>query len=206
VIRKANIIKKSSEQRLRVRVRVPSARRTEYEEERSFAAVGCLSYSYSYSAERYSYSMAVPGCFGLLGVSSPLGGPTMVNEARKMIEPSEEQRLRVRVRVPSARRTEYEEEGSFAAVGCSSYSYSYSAERYSYSTAVPGCLGLLGVLSLSGGPSMVNVALNMIEGSEEQRVRLRVRVPSARRTEYEEECFGSGSRNCFREEFSGDES
>lgn len=49
---------------------------------------------------------------------------------------------------------------------------------------------------------------NMIEPSEEQRVRLRVRVrvPSARRTEYEEESFGSGSRNCFREEFSGDES
>ena len=53
---------------------------------------------------------------------------------------------------------------------------------------------------------MVIRKVNMIEPSEEQRVRLRVRVPSARRTEYEEECLGSGSRNCFREEFSGDES
>jgi len=123
-----------------------------------------------------------------------------------MVEFSEEQRLRVRVRVPSARRTEYEEEGSFAAVGCLSYSYSYSAERYSYSTAVPGCFGFLGVSSLSGEPTMVIEELKMIEPSEEQRLRVRVRVPSARRTEYEEECFGSGSRNCFREEFSGDES
>ena len=200
MIRKANIIKKSSEQRVRLRVRVPSARRTEYEEERSCAAVGCSSYSYSYSAERYSYSTAVPGCFGFLGVSSPLGGPTMVIEALKMIEPSEEQR--VRVRVPSARRTEYEEEGSFAAVGCLSYSYSYSAERYSYSTAVAGCLGFLGVSSLSGDPTMVTEGSNLIEVSEEQRLR----VPSAGRAEYGEECFGSGSRNCFREEFCGDES
>ena len=125
----------------------------------------------------------------------------MIRKAN-IIKKSSEQRLRVRVRVPSARRTEYEEERSFAAVGCSSYSYSYSAERYSYSTAVPGCLGLLGVSSPLGGPTMVIEGSNMVEGSEEQRVR----VPSAGRAEYGEECFGSGSRNCFREEFSGDES
>jgi len=174
-----NIIEDGSEQR----VRVPSARRAEYGEERSFAAVGCLSYSYSYSAERYSYSTAVPGCLGFLGVSSLSGEPSMVIEGSNLIEVSEEQRLRVRV--PSAGRTEYEDEGSFAAVGCLSYSYSYSAQRYSYSLAVPGCSCFLGVSSLSGEPTMVIEALKMIEPSEEQRVR--VRVPSASRTEYEEE-------------------
>ena len=95
------MVEGSEEQR--VRVRVPSASRTEYEEEGSCAAVGCLSYSYSYSAQRYSYSLAVPGCFGFLGVSSLSGEPTMVIEALKMIEPSEEQRLRVRGRVFSVR-------------------------------------------------------------------------------------------------------
>jgi hypothetical protein len=105
VIRVPNMVEFSEEQRLRVRVRVPSVGRTEYEEEGSFAAVGCLSYSYSYSAERYSYSLAVPGCSCFLGVSSPLGEPSMVIEELNMVEGSEEQRLRV----PSARRTEYED-------------------------------------------------------------------------------------------------
>ena len=103
MIRVPHMVEFSEEQRLRVRVRVPSVGRTEYEEEGSFAAVGCL--SYSYSAQWYSYSTAVPGCSCFLGVSSPLGEPSMVIEELNMVEGSEEQRLRV----PSARRTEYED-------------------------------------------------------------------------------------------------
>ena len=51
------IIEFCDEQRVRVRVRVPSAKRTEYEEQPSLLAIGCS--SYSYSAQRYSYSLAV---------------------------------------------------------------------------------------------------------------------------------------------------
>ena len=51
------------------RVRVPSAKRTEYEEQPSLLAIGCS--SYSYSAQRYSYSLAVPAFLGIPRFSVP---------------------------------------------------------------------------------------------------------------------------------------